>query len=417
MIWLLLLLLLACSATASASETSLFALSDLTLQQFRVSTSLLQRRVYRLMREPRRVLMTVLIANTAVNVAIFAVSYEALRVLQPAMPALAAAGSLGVLLAVVVFGEILPKAAALSAAKRIAPIAAMLISGLQIVLAPLQWVLSVFLVTPITRLLAGRSSPSEVTTEELNLLVDQSALRGEISSLENRMLQAVVALGDASVREVMTARVDIHAVRIGDPPDVIRARLAESRPRKLPVCGKDLDDIRGLLHARDFYLNPGRSVESLLKPIHFVPEQVRLFQLIRHFRKRHIQFAIVVDEYGGTVGLVSMEDVLERIVGNLSEHDAPPEDWLAERIDDNTYRLPGDFSVRDWAHRFAAGEVDERIDTLAGLVLSRLGRMPRKGDKVRIRNLTLTVDAVSRHRIERILLRREDPKAAERSTG
>jgi putative hemolysin len=407
MIWLVLVLLLVCSGMASGSETALFGLHRAALLQFRSAGGVLKRQVYRLMLRPRRVLMTVLIANTGVNVAIFAVSYIALERVEHNYPALAALGGVAVLLAVVLFGEILPKAVALAAARRLSPFAGGLIAMLELVLGPVQWVLATFLVNPLTRLLAPTPQDDAVTTDELQLLVEQSARQGVISSRENEMLQAVVALGDASVREVMTPRVDIQAIRIDDPRETLLETMRSAHTSKLPIYGRDLDDIKGLIYRRDLFLKPDASTQSLIKPVDYVPEQSKLVQLIRHFRAKGIGFAIVVDEYGGTTGLVSIEDVLERIVGDISEYDAPKGEQTTERIDENTYLLPGDLSLRVWASQFGVTRVDRRVDTLGGLVVARLGRFPVKGDSIRIRNLTLTVDAVSNRRVERLLLHRD----------
>ena len=414
MIWIVLVLLLVCSGCVSASETALFSLNRVSLSQFRASESPFKRRVSRLMERPRVVLMAVLMANTTINVAIFTVSYLAMKNIDGAHPALSVGVSLGVLLAVVLFGEMVPKAIALTAAQRLAPIAALLIHLLHCVLAPAQSVLTLLLVSPLTRLLAPQQRVSDVvTTEELKLLVEQSAGEGVISSQENKMLQGIVSLGDASVREVMTPRVDIQAVAINADRQTARDTMRASRRRKLPVRGHDLDDIRGILYVRDLTLKPGARVADLLRPAHFVPEQINLVQLIRHFRQEGIQLAIVVDEFGGTTGLVSMEDVAERIVGDLSEYDAPPETPSTEQIDENRYHLAGDLSVRLWADRFGVGEIDRRIDTVGGLVLSRLGRLPAVGDSIRLRNLSLTVAAMEGRRVARVLLERVPPAEEE----
>jgi CBS domain containing-hemolysin-like protein len=192
--------------------------------------------------------------------------------------------------------------------------------------------------------------------------------------------------------------------------------MRASRKRVVPACGRDLDDIQGLLYARDVLLAPGTALKHLLRPVEFVPEQINLAQLMRHFRQRRAHFAIVVDEYGGTAGLVTNEDAVEWIVGDLpDEETADPRSQISnlksrpatEQLDENTYRLSGDLGVREWADRFGVGEIDRQIDTLGGLILSRLGRLPHAGDTIRIRNLTLTVDAVDRRRIERVILHRD----------
>jgi len=400
-------LLLFCSATVSASETALFGLGRQALHRFRASPSQWRRRVYLLMEHPHRTLMTVLMANTAVNVAIFTVSFFALRQLTHTSTVLLALCSAMVPVFVIVFGEMTPKALALTAAKHFAPSAAAVIAGLQSILRPIQWILSTLLVQPITRLLAPRLPASDtVTTEELRLLVEQSAREGVINSTENEMLQAVVALGEISVRDVMTPRVDIRSIPMDADRGSILSIIAESGRRRLPVCGRDLDHIAGVLYARDTYLNPDSPIRAIMRPVHFVPEQVNLMQLLRHFRGNRNQLAIVVDEYGGTAGVVTSADVVRLIVGELPDSGPPGSESITEQIDENTYRVSGDLSVRVWADRFAVGEIDRHVDTVAGLILSKLGRVPRAGDCVHMRNLVLTVESVRQRRIERVLLHR-----------
>ena len=407
MIWAALLILLVASGAVSAAETALFALNRQSLHDFGSSPSLFRRRAHRLMQRPKSVLMTVLITNTAVNVAIYALSFVALQSLAANHPAVAGAASAGVLLSVIVFGEVVPKAMALGNARGLAPSAAGMIWALRTVLSPLQWLLSTLLVDPITRLVAPASLPPDtVDTEELQLLVEHSARAGHINSTENEMLQAIVELAEASVREVMTPRVDIEYIRTGDDSRTAYQTVKQSHRRIFPVCGRDLDDIRGLLLARDALLTRGAAIQSLVQPVRFVPEQINLAQLVRHFHDEGSHFAIVVDEYGGTAGLVTVDDVVEWIVGGLPDSEAPRSAPVTERIDDNTYRLAGDLSVRDWAERFAVDEIDRHIDTIGGLILSKLGRLPRAGDTVRIRNLVLTVEAIQKRRIEWVLLRR-----------
>jgi len=406
MVWILLGLLILLTAVISGSETAVFSLSRRALADYRKSTNQLQRTIAALMREPRGVLMTVLIANTLVNVTIFAVSYVALEQLRHQRPVLASIAGIGILLVVVLLGEIAPKILSLSNAHLVISASAGMIAVLHTVLTPIRWLLAVAMSDPITRLLAPAPAPPKpVSTDELQMLVEHSAKEGHFSSTENEMLQSIVALGDVRVREMMLPRVDIEYIRLEEHPREMLRILKATHRRILPVCGRDLDDVRGSIYARDPFLNPQASLRSLLRPVFYVPEQIRLTHLMRNFKLNRSFFAIVVDEYGGTSGLVSIEDVLDWIVGDISEVGIEDENRV-ERLDENTYRVPGDLNVRDWAETFAVPEVDRRLDTVGGLVLSRLGRLPQAGDSVQIRNLTLTVESVNHRRIQRVLLRR-----------
>ncbi len=405
MIWLALLFLLIGSGVVSACETALFGLNRQTLHEFRGGGTGLKHRAWSLMQHPHRVLMTVLISNTALNITFYAVSFVAFQSLSAALATIAGVGSL---FAIIILGELVPKAVALGNARSLAPSAAGIISALQSLLGLLVWILSKLLVDPLTRLLAPATAPPvTVDLEELTLLVEHSARAGHIDTTENELLQSIVALPEASVREVMTPRVDIEFLRLSDGPRQRLNTIRSSRRRILPVCGRDLDDVRGVIVARDVLLHPAAAIHSLLRPARFVPEQINLAQVVQHFRGDKSHFAVVVDEYGGTSGLVTVDDVVEWIVGDLPESEAPHSKAPTERIDDNTYLLDGDLSVRDWAERFGVGEISRHVDTLAGLILSKLGRLPRRGEVVRVRNLTLTVESVHRRRIDRVLLHRD----------
>lgn len=408
MIWLFLLLLVCCSGAVSGSETALFALSPRSLLNLRNSPSTLRRRIELLMRSPQDVLMTVLIANTLINVAIFAVSYVALRDLGELHPYLTAVGGIVTLLAVILFGEITPKALALSHAEFLALPGGMIIGTLKAVLKPIRVTLGALVVHPLVRLLSPQSATGgAVSTEELHELIRLSADEGVVDTRENYMLQAVVALEQVRVREIMCPRVDIRAVRITDAPAAILKSARNTRRPTLLVVGRDLDDIRGEIAVRDILLRPRVPTTRRLRPIHFVPEQINVLQLLNDFTAAAVDRAVVVDEYGGTSGLVALEDAVERIVGDLPGDEGVETPPVTEQIDENTYRLAGGLSVRQWAERLGVRDVDPHVDTVAGLVLARLGRLPQVGDTVRLRNLSLTVERMQRRRIVSVLLHRE----------
>lgn len=405
---LLIIVLLCCSGAISGSETALFALDRQMLRRFKHSTHRLQLLAGRLMEHPRRVLITVLIANTAVNVAVFAVSYVAARPSDTSGGSALRTAISGVvtLVLVILCGEILPKAVAYTSADRFAPYSAVLIYVLQTILAPVRWLLGFTLVTPLTRLLTPTDASAEVETDELQFLVDQSACEGVIDSGENRMLQALVALTDVRVRDIMVPRVDIESLSVSQSPQAVRRILRKTHRRKIPVYGRDSDDIIGLLYTRDAFLSPQAPTLELLRPVHFVPEQADLGDLIRHFKQTQTQLAIVVDEYGGTAGLATVEDILEEIVGDISEADQPMEQRPVEALDSNSYRVLGDLSIRAWKSRFAVGRLKIDVNTVGGLVLAMLGRVPRQGDQVRVHNLTLTVDRMRGRRVQSVIIRR-----------
>ncbi len=406
--WIAIVFLICCSFVVSGAETALFSLSARDLRQFGNSSSALKHRVRQLMRHPRRVLMTVLIVNTAVNIGIFAISFLALQPAESDNPLWKIVSGIVALLAVLVFGEVAPKAIALGNANRIAPIVAPVIQMLQWVTLPLSTALRVVLVEPITRLLAP-SEPlaTEVTPNDLKALVELSGKQGIIDAREHEMLLGVVSLPSILVRSIMIPRVDIRATSVEADGDSIRRLFSESGLKKIPVYRNDLDDIVGLLYARDFYLRPDESVERLIKPVYFVPENISLAQLSENFTEKKIPLLIVVDEFGGVSGLVTLKDLFRKIVGELDRSETIDTENTFQPIDERTYRISGSLSVQPWREVFNAIVKFPDVDTMGGLVLSILGRSPRKGDTVRIGNISMTVDKLDGRRIDEILLRAE----------
>ncbi len=410
---LLLAALLACSATASGCETALFALTRQNLRAFACSENRFKQLAAYLMGHPRLVLITVLITNTTVNVCFFVVSFFFFEQLSLAHPLAAWLGGIAAPFVLILCGEVLPKAACLAHGPSLAPVAAPLIESVALLLTPLRWVLERAVVAPLTRILVpGPGESQHVTTDELRALVELSARQGVINVRENEILQRIVVLPETSVRSIMVPRVDMDAVSFAADRKTLLRRLRESGRTKIPVYGRGLDDILGLIHAVDVHLERGRPLRELLKPVHFVPEQANLLQLVQDFRRRGTQLAIVVDEHGGTAGLVALEDVLEHIVGDLADADEAAFAPRVEVIDRNAYRLSGDVSVRALADYFGVGAGVERVETLGGFMLSQLGRLPQPGDVVRTANLKLTVERVAARRVETVRVELIEPADA-----
>jgi len=193
--------------------------------------------------------------------------------------------------------------------------------------------------------------------------------------------------------------------------------MRAERLSKSPVYVEDMDHPMGLVFARDLFLRLDEPLEELVRPVEFVPELITLTQLLRHFRTTGTALALAVDEYGGVVGLVTVEDVAERIVGELAEVGESEDEATWERLDDRHYRVSGGINVRDWAEWFSIRSFDDRVTTLAGLVVSQLGRLPNVGDQVTLGNLRLTVESLRGRRIERLGLELCEPPSDESFAG
>lgn len=402
---LLLLILLVCSAFFSGTETALFALSRYELAQFRHSSHAAHRLVAELLARPRRLLLTLMIGNVTINTFIFALSLSLFEELGGQYATWAPVLGLIAPITVTLFGEILPKGTAIVLRNQFAGPAAPLVRMFQLAISPISLVLNSLLVEPMTRLLTGgRRADEDVSVEELEELLHMSEKRRVIDADENAMLSGVIRMDELHVRDVMVHRVDVVAFNLQDDPEQLRAMMREKRFPKLPVCDGDLDHVVGVIYGRDLFLQPDKSIRELVKPVRYVPEQITLTQLLQHFRRTGTQLAMVIDEYGGIVGLVTIEDVAEPIVGELTYPGEEENEPTWAQLDPLRYRVWGGVNVREWAEQFQVRPLDERVTTLAGLVIDRLGHVPAVGDQVRFANLIITVESLQGRRIEWLLV-------------
>jgi CBS domain containing-hemolysin-like protein len=409
----ILVLLLGCSAFLSGAETALFNLSASQRAQFASTGSRLQRAAAELIQKPDRLILTLLLGNMTVNVAFFALS--SLMVIRTARHLAAWQSTLlGLvpLLAIIVLGEIIPKALALNMPAAVAAAVALPLRTLHAFLTPALRFLQLGVIAPLVRLLAparGQADPA-VTHEELRALLESSCEQGVLDLPTSTLLTEVVELASIKVREIMIPRTDIRAYDLNAPRARLLKLIRRERLGFIPVYDHDLDHILGVVASRDVLLNPDQPIKTLLREVVYVPEIITVDALLDTLRTRGRKLAITVDEYGGTAGLITIEDVVEQIVGEL--RDAPLSPGTADQdqpepvqqIGPDTYLLAGSLSIRSWAEAFRMSVGSQRVATLAGFITASLGRLPAEGDTVRLANLTLTVRKVRGRRVTQIEL-------------
>ncbi len=416
----LILVLLAMSAAFSASEAVLFSLSRVQLERAAASASVLRRRAAQLMARPKSTLLTILIANTAVNVALFAEAYVLFSRLGYRLGAWAVplAGVASVLLVVVV-GEVVPKVLGVSVADRLAPLSAVVVHTVGFVARPLGRIIDLVLAEPFVRIVLGpeRSrSAADLSADELKTLLAMSRQGGTLRPLEDTFLRPIVDLSSMRVVDVMVPRVAMKAYDVRASSEGLRALMRESRHKKIPVYDGSLDNIVGLVYAKVLFLNPGKTLRELVVPVRFVPALITCEQLLIHFRSTRSQVAIVVDEYGGVAGLVTLEDVIEQIVGELHDPEEQPAEPEIQALPEGGYEISGQLSVQYWIEAFGLPQRVERVATVGGLVMAQLGRPAVVGDRVQFGNVELQVVRVRSRRIERLHLRLR-PAAGEPEGG
>ncbi len=406
--WKLVLLagLLVASAFFSGTETSLFSLSRLQLYRLRHGRRS-GKIASKLMSRPRRVLNTLLLGNMLVNVAYTGIA--AVMILDLRRAGLAgwavAAASLGSLIVLILFGEVTPKMLAIAVGTRWVPPAAAALAVVERATAPVLYVLEKAIVGPLGRLVApARPSAVDITAEELAALLDLSAKRGIIDRDVNALLQEIVALTDLNVADIMVPRVDMLAYDVDGPRQGLAKVFTETHLRKIPVYETDIDHVLGVIHAKRLLMDPQTPVRELVAEVPFVPEAGNVERLLLQFRVTGTQMAIVVDEYGGTAGLVTLEDVVEEIVGDIPDPHEAVAGPAVQRVGENEYLLNGNLAIHEWVDAFKIDLSGGRISTIGGFVTSLLGRIPRESDTVSYRNLRFTVEAMRRRRIEKLRL-------------
>ena len=399
--------LLAVSAFFSSAETAVFSVS---LRDLRVGRTSAVRALEALLADRKGLLVTILLGNLVVNVLYFNLGVlVSSRFAREDATVPAVVTPVLVLVLIVLFGEIAPKTVAVAWPGRVARFAAAPLWWLQRALKVPRLILS-FTGDAVGRLLVGhRQEEGDIDPEELRALLDLAAEEGHLKVDEHDALQAVLALSEMQARDLMVPRVDIVAIDLdaSESPEVTRNRVislvAELRLNKLPVYEGSLDGVTGFLDAKEVLARPQDAVTELVRPIAFVPETSALTGLLERFQKDRARMLIVVDEYGGTEGLLTHEDVVEAVVGDLSDEsdrevrvvEEEPGQWLVDAT----------LAVRALARMLDAGPDPLRARTIGGLVTSLLGRLPRVGDSVRAGRVKIEVVSLEKHQPLRVRVR------------
>ena len=379
------------------------------------------RRVRRLLDEPGRFLAVSQLGLTVIG--FFASAYAAVSLvesLRGLIAPLAGANAEGFALIIVtillalftiVFAELVPKTLALANAERVAIALSLPIEFLARALSPL-----IALLTGITSAIAklfGASVTNEaqITAEELRLIVERGGEQGVLEAEEEQMINAVIELGSRRVHEVMVPRIAMATIQATATFDEAIETIVEHGHSRIPVYDESVDEILGILYAKDLLpflrqsAGPRPHLRTLLRTPVYIPESMTVDDLLHEFQRRKVHIAIVLDEYGGTAGLVTIEDLLEEIVGEIQdEYDV--EEPMVVRLSDDEARLDGRASVDDLAELFDTNlglEDEDEYDTVGGLIYHRIGGVPAPGDQVQVDGLTLTVESTDGRRVGKVL--------------
>lgn len=404
------LLLLFCSVIISSSEVAFFSLDPQTISEMEESEQKSDKNILRLLRTPQRLLATILISNNFVNVAIILLLTHFTTTLlnfdnAPLLGFVFQAVIITFIL--LLFGEIIPKVYATQFAKKTAIHTVSLLSTLEKILSPV-----VTLLVNSTSIVNSRLAKRSRSNISLNELSHALELTSNSKDEDTEILEGIIKFGNIQVVDIMTSRVDIIDVDIKTSYKDLMNTIIKSGYSRIPIYAGSRDNIKGLLYSKDLLPHLDKPAnfkwQSLIRPAYFVPETKMIDDLLNEFQENKIHLALVVDEYGGTSGLISMEDILEEIVGDISdEYDV--EEELFTKIDNHTFIFEAKIQLNDV---FKIAEINgddfvkvtEDVETLAGLILELKGDIPIKNERIDFGRYVFEIIAADNRRIKKVKL-------------
>jgi putative hemolysin len=401
-------ILLCFSAFFSGSETALFSLSRLRVRQMATEPSSTRRLVAKMLSNPHRLLATILLGNMLVNVASSSLGENISSHIFSGGTALFVA-VLGMTILILLFGEIMPKIIAVQRPEHIAPLVVLPLNLFSTAIAParrsLRWITDLF-VGAVTH----KPIPSQgVTEEELKTALDIGYSEGAVHLLERDLIEKVISFGDKRVEQVMTPRMRVVSIAANVPVDEALRIFKRRGYSRVPVYEGSEDNIIGVLHKKDFLGRPSqKSLRDYLRPVYIVPETKKIGELFRDFKSNRQHFAVAVDEYGVISGLVTLDDLLEEIVGKIA--DKKQKSWAAyKKVSPDRIEVDATMELEDFNQQMGTGIADDQAQSIGGYVINQVGRIPRVNEVVRIGNLEFEILEAEPRRIVRMQITKGRP--------
>ncbi len=426
MIWLILfqVLLIALNAVFASAEIAVLSINETKLERMAEQGNGKAKRLFKLTREPAKFLATIQVAITLSG--FLGSAFAADNFSEPLVDWILSLGvpvpksTLDAIAVVVItlilsyftliFGELVPKRVAMKKSEQLAMGISGLVSFISVIFKPIVWFLSVS--TNIVLRIMGidpNEAEDEVSEEEIRMMVDSGSEKGTIDHQEKELIQNVFEFNDITVGEIATHRTDITMLDTEDSDDEWERIIFESRHTRYPICNGSPDDIIGILNAKDYYRLADKTRENVMKkavyPAYFVPEMVKADVVFRNMKKTRNSFAVIMDEYGGIEGIITFNDLVEELVGEMNdEHDdSTVEEPTVEKIGDNKWQITGNALLRDIEDELGIELEYEDYDTFTGLVFDKLGRIPNddeSGIELELDGIIIIIEHVDSHQIE-----------------
>lgn len=406
----LLIVLILLSAFFSASETAFSSVNKIRLKNYVDEKRRGSKKALYIAENFDQALSTILVGNNIVNIAAASISAKVATDLFGGSTGLVIS-TVGMTILILIFGEVLPK----SLAKEHAESFSLLISDVLYMLIQLftpVTALLVMLKKVVSKLVGQRADVPSVTEEEIKVMVNLSEEEGVIDNKEKELVHRSLDFNDILVGEIFTPRIDMVAVEVNQPVEEIRDIFLRERYSRVPVYEGDIDNVIGILSESDFFsqLVQGKevNVRQLLRTPLFVVESMRISTLLPELQKSKVHMAIVIDEFGGTSGLITLEDILEQIVGEIwDEHDEAVKTF--QKINDYEYEFNAELPLDEFCDILGIEELESSSHTLGGWVFEMFERIPTVGESFEYETLTVTVRQVENRRIRKVLVRMREP--------
>lgn len=307
----------------------------------------------------------------------------------------------------IIFGELIPKQIGLLRAERIAKAVAAPMNFFASFTHPIVWMLNKISVLFFRIFNIKRSKDDAVTEEEIKTLITEGTEAGTIDEAEQEIIERVFHLGDRNITSLMTHRSDIIWFNLDDNEDKIKEKIIGEPHSVYPICDGDIDNLKGVVSIKDLYVSPDSTLfKELMLPALFVPENNSPYQVLEKFKESRLHSCFIVDEYGSVLGLITLNDILEAIVGDMPQPDVP--DYEIREREDGTFLVDGQIPFYDFLSRFEKAEWmnegEHDFDTLAGFILHQLERIPKQGDRLAWKGFKIEVIDMDGHRIDKVLV-------------
>lgn len=390
------------SAFFSASETAFSCLSRIRVKTMAEKGDKKAKKVLTMSENYDSLISTILIGNNVVNILASSLSAVLFLNLLKNQETATTVSTAVITVVVLIFGEVTPKTIAKEMPERFAMFAAPFLKFLQIILTPVNWLFRQW--KKLLSIIFKSDDSRSITEEELLTIVEEAEQEGELNEQEGTLIRSAIEFSEQEAIDVITPRIDITGVSTEATKEEIARIFAETGYSRLPLYKETIDHIIGIIYQKDFHnyvYHTDRTIESIVRPALFTTQSKKIGELLKELQQKKLHIAVVLDEYGGTIGIVTLEDILEELVGEIwDEHDEVTQDIV--KISDNEYIVLGGTNVEELFELLEKEDEEMEVQTVSGWVMEELERVPEVGDGFEYQNLTVLVLAMDEKRVEKV---------------